>query len=387
RGRRLTRRGLRLALLGALVARLIELRRVLVHLLLGRRVGHVGDSRGGLLDLRLDYRLLAPLSGDALLVRARLLDGLSRHLLDDGSLVAGGTSHSLRAAFPLRRSAFAGRPLRTRSSTLAGPAAWAPLAHRAEPFAVSAASPAALAALAETLGAPAAAARLILVAEPRVGLLRRALVTRRHDLALVDPDLDADPSGRRLRLSEAVVDVGADGMQRHSALGVALGAAHLAAAEPAATHDLDALRSGADRGGERALHRAPEADPVLELLRDRLCDELRVELGPLDLVDVDVDGLARHPVDVLAQRVDLDAGLADHYPRPRRVDVDRDALRVLADQDVGQARVRELLVDVLADADVLLEEVRAVLAARVPVRLPVVDDADAHPTRVDLLTH
>src|SRR5207249_2622352 len=149
--------------------------------------------------------------------------------------------------------------------------------------------------------------------------------------------------------------------------------------EPAATHDLDALRSGADRGGERALHRAPEADPVLELLRDRLCDELRVELGPLDLVDVDVDGLARHPVDVLAQRVDLDARLADHDPGPGRVDVDRDPLRVLADQNVRQACVRELLVDVLADTDVLLEEVREVLAARVPVRLPVVDDAYAHP--------
>src|SRR5204862_263147 len=101
RGRRLARRGPRLALLGALVARLVELRRVLVHLLLGRRVGRVGDSRGGLLDLRLDHRLLAPLGGDALLVRARLLDGLGRHLLDDGSLVAGGTSHSLRATFPL----------------------------------------------------------------------------------------------------------------------------------------------------------------------------------------------------------------------------------------------------------------------------------------------
>src|SRR5438045_3267715 len=102
------------ALAGALVASRSGLRRGLVHLLSRRRVGHVGDSRGGLLDLRLDHRLLAPLSGDALLVRARLLDGLSRHLLDDGSLVAGGTSHSLRAAFPLRRSAFAGRPLRTR---------------------------------------------------------------------------------------------------------------------------------------------------------------------------------------------------------------------------------------------------------------------------------
>jgi len=39
--------------------------------------------------------------------------------------------------------------------------------------------------------------------------------------------------------------------------------------------------------------------------------------------------------------------------------------------------VRKLVVDVLADANVLLEEVREVLVARVPVGLPVVDDADA----------
>src|SRR5437762_5910897 len=49
--------------------------------------------------------------------------------------------------------------------------------------------------------------------------------------------------------------------------------------------------------------------------------------------------------------------------------------------------MRQLLVDVLADADVLLEEVREILVAGVPVRLPVVDDADAHPAGMDFLTH
>ena len=161
--------------------------------------------------------------------------------------------------------------------------------------------------------APPRAACLILVAEPRV-LLREALVALRHDLALVDPDLDADPAERRLRLAGAVVDVRADRVQRDAALRVALDAAHLAAAETAAALDLHAVGAGAHRRGERALHRAPEADAVLELLRDRLGDELRVQLGALDLVDVDVDVLVRHAVHVLAQRVDLDARLADHDP-------------------------------------------------------------------------
>src|SRR5206468_6632630 len=60
---------------------------------------------------------------------------------------------------------------------------------------------------------------------------------------------------------------------------------------------------------------------------------------------------------------------------------------VLADQDVGQARVRELVVDVLADADVLEDVVRELLLAGVPVGLPVVDHAHAEPARMDLLAH
>src|SRR6185503_14645496 len=103
------------------------------------------------------------------------------------------------------------------------------------------ARPAALAALAETLAAAATPARLVLVAQPGVALLGRAFVARRHDLALIDPDLDADPAGRRLRLGEAVVDVRADRVQRHAALRVALGAAHFAAAEPAAALHLHTL--------------------------------------------------------------------------------------------------------------------------------------------------
>jgi hypothetical protein len=176
-------------------------------------------------------------------------------------------------------------------------------------------------------------------------------------------------------------------VQGHAALRVALRAAHLGAREPAAALHLHALGARADRRGEGALHRAPEADAVLELLRDRLRHELRVELGPLDLVDVDVHGLIGHAVDLLAERIDLDPGLANHDPWAGGVDVDRDPLGVLADQDVGQARVRELPVDVLADLDVLEQECREFLRARVPVRLPVVDDADTQPAGMNLLAH
>jgi hypothetical protein len=92
-------------------------------------------------------------------------------------------------------------------------------------------------------------------------------------------------------------------------------------------------------------------------------------------------------VDLFPERVHLGAGLTDDDAGAGGVDVDRDPLLVLADEDVGEPRVGELVVDVLADLDVLEQGLRELLAARVPVGLPVVDDADAHPARMDFLTH
>src|SRR5439155_4343348 len=62
-----------------------------------------------------------------------------------------------------------------------------------------------------------------------------------HDLALVHPALDADAPERRARLVEAVVDVGAQRVQRHAAVRVGLGARHLRAAQAPADLDLAAL--------------------------------------------------------------------------------------------------------------------------------------------------
>jgi hypothetical protein len=50
-------------------------------------------------------------------------------------------------------------------------------------------------------------------------------------------------------------------------------------------------------------------------------------------------------------------------------------------------RVGELVVDVLADLDVLEQGLRKLLRPGEPVRLPVVDDADAHAAGMDFLTH
>src|SRR5688572_23296858 len=109
-----------------------------------------------------------------------------------------------------------------------------------------------------------------------------------EDLALVDPDLDADdPVGRR-RFREAIVDVRAQGVQGHAALAVPLRAGDLGAVQAAADVDLDAQRAQAHRVADGALHRAAEHDAALELLRDRFGHQLRVELRLADLGDIDV---------------------------------------------------------------------------------------------------
>jgi hypothetical protein len=175
-------------------------------------------------------------------------------------------------------------------------------------------------------------------------------------------------------------------VERHATVGVALGARHLRAAQTAGHLDLHALRPRAHRRGESALHRATEGHPVLKLLGNRLGHQVRVELGPLDLEDVDLHGLPGHPVELLAERIHLGPGLADHDPRPRRVDVDLDLVLVLLDRDVREPGVRQLVLDVVADVDVL-QQIVGELALVEPGRLPVVDVADPEGLGVHFVPH
>src|SRR4029077_9551733 len=73
---------------------------------------------------------------------------------------------------------------------------------------------------------------------------RRQFAFPSDDVALVDPHLHADPAEGGLGLVQAVVDVGAQGVQRDPALAVELRAAHLRAAEAAGALHPDSLDVG-----------------------------------------------------------------------------------------------------------------------------------------------
>src|SRR6478736_618771 len=122
------------------------------------------------------------------LLRGRLGRGLGRRLCDGRSLDLGRLDGSLG----LLRGLHLGRLGRARaraSASAAGPAA----SHRAEALAVGTAAAFALAEAFTRATGAAAAARLVLVAEPQLTSTGQPLEALGHDLALVDPDLDADP--------------------------------------------------------------------------------------------------------------------------------------------------------------------------------------------------
>src|SRR3989454_2522305 len=148
-----------------------------------------------------------------------------------------------------------------------------------------------------------------------------------QDLALEDPHLDADRPGRRVRGGQAVVDVGADRVQRHAAVAIPLAARDLAAAQPARAGDADAVGAQAQRGRHRLLHGAAERDALLQLERNVLGDELRVQLGMDDLLDVEVDLLARPRLQLVLQLLDFCALAPDDDARARGEDRDPRAIR------------------------------------------------------------
>src|SRR5579875_779180 len=168
----------------------------------------------------------------------------------------------------------------------------------------------------------------------------RSLLARQllgGEVALVDPDLHADAAEGGAGLVEAVVDVRAQRVQRHTTLAVELGAAHLGAVQPAGDHDPDALGTGPLGRLHALAHGAPEIDTGRQLLGDALSDELRIGLGVLDLEDVQLHLLAGQLLQRTAQAVGLGATAADDDARTGGVDVHTHAVTGALDLDLADA--------------------------------------------------
>ena len=185
----------------------------------------------------------------------------------------------------------------------------------------------------------------------------------------------------------AVVDVGAQRVKRHPPLAVPFGAGDFGAAETAAAADADALRAEPDRRLHRPLHGAAEGDAALKLLRDRLRDEMRVDLRLPDFDDVDVHLGIRHRGDLLAKLLDVGALLADDDARPRGVNGDAALLVRTLHHDARHRRLLQVLHQRVADADVLVQEIAVLALLGEPAGIPGLVDPEAEPDRIDFLSH
>ena len=208
-----------------------------------------------------------------------------------------------------------------------------------------------------------------------------------HDLALEDPDLHAAGAIGRLRGGDAVVDVGAQRVQRHAAFAIPFDAGDFRAAETAAAVDADAQRAQTHRRLHGALHHAAERDAALELLGDVFGHQLGVDFRLADFDDVQMHFVGGVFLHVALQLLDVGALLADHDAGTGRVDRHAALLVRALDHDARHAGGLELVAQILADLDVFLQELAVLLLARVPARVPGPVDAETQAGRIDLLTH
>ena len=151
--------------------------------------------------------------------------------------------------------------------------------------------------------------------------------------------------------------------------------------------DLDAVDAHVHRDLHRALHGALEGDAALELLGDSLGDELRVGIGSLHLLDLDVDFLLGHLLELGADRLDVTALVADDHAGTRAEQRHADAVGVALDEDLGDPRLGEFLLADFADLLILDEERAERLLGREPAAAPGVRDAYAEAYGVDFLSH
>src|SRR5262249_47968057 len=208
-----------------------------------------------------------------------------------------------------------------------------------------------------------------------------------EDFSLEDPDLHSAGAVRGEGGRYPIIDVGPQRVQRHASFAIPLHARDFRPAEAARAVDADAFGTETHCRLNRALHGAAECDTTLELLRDRFRNQLRVQLGLADLNDIDDDIPVRELGNSLPQVLDVGSLLADDYARAGRVDGHAALLVRPLDDDMRHRCLLELLHQLLADLDVLVEQRAVFRLTGEPARIPGAVDADTQPDRIDFLTH
>src|SRR5690606_21553692 len=109
-------------------------------------------------------------------------------------------------------------------------------------------------------------------------------------LALEDPYLHADQTISGAGFGGCVVDVCTQRVKRHTAFTIPLGTRNLGTAQAATNLHFDPFCSLAHGILHNPLHGAAEHHTALQLLRNAIGYQLRIEVRLTDLFDVDVHG-------------------------------------------------------------------------------------------------
>src|SRR5690606_2467510 len=207
------------------------------------------------------------------------------------------------------------------------------------------------------------------------------------DLTLENPNLHTDHTVGGVGFSRCVVDIGTQGVQRHTAFTVPFGTGDLGAAETAADLDLDTLATDTHGVLNRALHRTTEHHTTLQLLSNALRHQTSIELRLADFFDVDMYRHAHLLGQVLTQLFDVLALLANHDAGTGSVTGDASGLGRTLNINAADRGGFQFVLDVLTYLQVCVQIVRVSATICIPHRSVLFNDTEANTRRIYFLTH
>src|SRR5262249_12900264 len=152
----------------------------------------------------------------------------------------------------------------------------------------------------------------------------------------------------------------------------------------------DSQSATAHGAHDGALHRTTKHHALLDLLRNAIRDELRIELRLANLRDIEAHIRTRHAEELrrlLAQLLDLFAFLTDDDAGAGGLNGDVHLLRGALDLHAADGSLGKLLLQEFAHAEIRVHMSRKLLLARVPLGHPIPGNTEANADRIDLLTH
>ncbi len=144
-------------------------------------------------------------------------------------------------------------------------------------------------------------------------------------------------------------------MQRDPSLAVPLTTPHVGAPQPSRRLHPDSLGACLHGGRHGSLHRPPKGHSVLQLVGDPPSQELSVGLRVANLDDVELDPPPRQLLQPRSQPIGFGTASPNHYAGARRVDLDDHLVAGALDVDTGHGPTRQLPIEVVANAPVLVD--------------------------------